>query len=148
MFIAIMAWFPVEVRLALSSILIAAGIDAALTAVLALQGKIGEPFSWRKLPQFLLSNVLWPAVGLIIGGALVKYYPDVREVYFGVTAAVDLWLARDWRNKFNCVIGIKLPVNPQNINVTPPVISVPLNTSDVLTDRVAEQLTRQFGAQR
>lgn len=105
----LIALFPKEVLLALTSILVAAGIDAGLSAVLAIQGKRPEPFQWKRLPQFLVTNALWPALGLIVGGALLKYYPELREPYFLVTAGVDAWLAKDWRSKFNLLIGIKLP---------------------------------------
>lgn len=121
---AIVAWFPKEVILALSSIVVAAGIDAGLTALLALRGKLGVPFSWKKLPEFLVTNVLWPAVGLLVGGALVKYYPDLTEGYFAVTAALDLWLAKDWRAKFNVLVGIRLPETLLNKPVVTTVVNV------------------------
>lgn len=141
---AIVAWFPSEVILALTSILIAAAIDAGLTAMLALRGKLGEPFSWRKFPQFLVTNVLWPAIGLIVGGALVKYYPDLKEGYFAVTAALDIWLAKDWRVKFNVLVGIKIPETLTGPSVKEIAASVqltePVRDPDALATAIAEHL--------
>ena len=105
----IIAWFPKEVYVALAAIVASGAIDALLTALLAIQGKLGQSFSWRKVPEFLLTNVLWPAIGLIVGGAILKYYPDLSTGYFGVTAAVTAWLGKDWRKKFNVLVGVKLP---------------------------------------
>ncbi|HEY3367063.1 MAG TPA: hypothetical protein VGK74_18575 [Symbiobacteriaceae bacterium] len=104
---SLMSWLPPEVWLALASVFTAGGIDALLSVLLTLTGKSDRPFEWRRVPQFLVSNVMWPAIGLVVTGALVKYYPDLRTGYLGVMAAADLWLAKDWRAKFNVLVGIK-----------------------------------------
>ena len=103
----LMSWFPPEVWLALASVFTAGAIDALLSVLLILMGKSDRPFEWRRVPQFLVSNAMWPAIGLVVAGALVKYYPDLRDGYLGVTVAANLWLARDWRSKFNVLVGIK-----------------------------------------
>ena len=108
---AIANWFGPELWIALYAIFTAAGIDAVLTIALAVTGKVakGVPFEWKRIPQFLLTNVLPYAVGLILGAVLTKYQPELKTEYLVAAAGVSAWLARDWRAKFTILMGFKAP---------------------------------------
>lgn len=105
----IATWFGPELWIALTEITVAAGIDALLTVALILMGRLAIPFSWRKVFQFLGTNVAPYAAALILGAVLTRYMPELREEYLIAATGVAAWLARDWRAKFTVLIGVKSP---------------------------------------
>ncbi|HEY3363973.1 MAG TPA: hypothetical protein VGK74_02820 [Symbiobacteriaceae bacterium] len=113
---AIVTWFGSDLWLALTGVLIAAGVDCGLTVALALLGKLGEPFSWKRLPQFAITNVLPATAALLAGAVLVKYVPDLQAEYLGAALLVSGYLAKDWRQKAKrlfVAIGSNVPAPPQ-----------------------------------
>ena len=105
---AIVSWFPSAVWLALSGIGVGAGFDLILTVALAVTGRLGEVFSWRKLPKFLATNVFPYAVAVILGAVLVKLKPELEPEYLTAAALLSGWLAKDWRAKWKQLLGFDL----------------------------------------
>lgn len=104
----IATWFGPELRIALSELAIAALVDLVLTLALVLTGKYGQKFDWRRVPQFLITNLPY-VVGVILGAVLVKFFPELRQEYLVAATGLAAYLARDWRAKFTVLTGFKPP---------------------------------------
>lgn len=105
---AISNWFGSELWVALTELAVAALVDLVLTVWLAIAGKLAGGFTWRKVPQFLVTNLPY-VLGVILGAVLTRFFPELREEYLVATTGLAAWLARDWRAKFTVLTGFKPP---------------------------------------
>lgn len=128
---ALVFLFTPEVKVALVAVFTAAGIDAGLTVLLAAMKRLDAPFDWRKVPQFLLTNVFPFALGLVLAGVLLQFYPDLNEVYFATTAGITAWLAKDWRAKLKKLIGLTMPDGTVIPSIEVKVQNGPTNDSEL-----------------
>lgn len=118
---AIIAWFPRETWVAMTMALTASGFDLILTLALVVVGRAATPFSWRRLPQFLVTNLLPLVLGALLGAVAVKAVPEFGTEYLTLIGAVTAFLHRGIRDKLKQLIGA--PTDSVTNSFAPPSVT-------------------------